>query len=153
MISWCRGSSSDIKALCLSQRTCPRLDQVAMQLDRDVVWNRSTCRANYPQPVAGCLWRLCSGWMAVGLLRTASTGLRDTLLLLSYFQTIFKQNWSCCSEFVRIYGCGGFAIGSLSQICLPAGTQPKARVEKPRSLGVGISSLVQNRLQNWGNYS
>lgn len=153
MISWCRGSSSDIKALCLSQRTCPRLGRVAMQLDRDEVWNHSTCRANYPQPVAGCLWRLCSGWTPVGLLRTGSTGLIDTLLLLSYFPSIFKQNWSCCSELVQIYGCGVFAIGSLSQIWLPAETQPKVRVEKPWSLGVGILSLVQNRLQNWGNYS
>lgn len=86
MISWCRGSSSNIKAPCLSQRTCPRLDRVAVQLDLDEVWNGSTCRANYPQPVAGCLWRLCFGWMLVGLPRTGSTGLIDTLLLVSYFQ-------------------------------------------------------------------
>lgn len=133
--------TSSIKALCPSQRTCPRLDQVAMQLDLDEVWNCSTCQANYPQPVAGCLWRLCFGWMLVGLLRTGSTRLTDTLLLLSYFQSIFKRNGRCCSEFVQIHGSGVSAICSLSQLCFLVWTQPKAGVEKQtqlQSLGVGM---------------
>lgn len=79
-------------------------------------------------------------WLYVGLLRTSSTGLIKTLLVLSYFYEIFKQNLNYYSELIQIHGCNVFAICSLSQTCHLAGTQPKAEVEKhmqPQSLGVG----------------
>lgn len=72
---------------------------------------------------------------------TGSTRLTDTLLLLSYFQSIFKRNGRCCSEFVQIHGSGVSAICSLSQLCFLVWTQPKAGVEKQtqlQSLGVGM---------------
>lgn len=152
MISWSRGSSFHAVSNMQHQGFVSiTKDMYNTGSNGNEIWSRSSVKSQHMSVKLSraydVVFMKALFWLYVGLLRTSSTGLIKTLLLLSYFHEILKQNLNCYSELIWIHGCSGFAMCSWSQTCHLVGTQPKAEIEKRVWW---ILLLIQNRPQSWG---